>query len=184
MNRNDLKSAHKTLDLCSLLLMALLFVASSQLASAQVSASISGKIEDPSGAAISGAAVTVTSLETGAARAATADEGGNYRVLSLPVGRYEVKVEKEGFKAEVQSGINLVVGQQAVVNLKLEVGAVQRAVTVTAEAPLVNTSTASVSGLVGEKQVKDLPLNGRSFDNLITLNAGAVNFTAMKSTGA
>jgi len=184
VNHNDCKSAHEPLGLFSLLLIALLFVASSPWASAQqVGASISGRIVDPSGAAIQGATVTVTSLETGAARTASADEGGNYRVLSLPVGRYEIKVEKEGFKADVQTGINLVVGQQAEVNLTLELGAMQQQVTVTAEAPVVNTSTASVAGLVEEQQVKDLPLNGRSFDNLITLNPGTVNFTTLGGTG-
>ena len=73
------------------------------------------------------------------------------------------------------------VGQEAVVNLRLEVGQLQQDVTITEEAPIVNTTTASISGLVGEKQVKDLPLNGRSFDNLITLNPGAVNYSALKS---
>src|ERR1035437_8975790 len=131
---------------------------------AQVSASLSGRLEDASGAAVPGATVTVTSLETGAVRTVTTDEGGNYRVLSLAVGRYEVRAEKAGFKAVVQTGINLVVGQQAAVNLRLEVGAVQQVVTVTAEAPVVNTSTASVWGLVGEREVKDLPLTGRSLD--------------------
>src|ERR1035437_9331442 len=128
MNRNDFKSAHKTLDLSSLLLMALLFVASSQLASAQVAASISGRIEDPSGAAIPGANVTATNLETGISRAVASDEAGNYRFLSLTVGQYEVKAEKTGFRTAVQKGITLVVAQQAVLNLKLEVGTVQQEV--------------------------------------------------------
>src|SRR2546427_1085198 len=147
----------------------------------QVSASVSGKVEDSSGAALPGATVTVTSLETGASRSLRTDEAGTYRVLSLPVGRYEVKAEAAGFKSALQTGVNLAVGEQALVNLKLEVGAVQDEVTVIGEAPLVNTTTASVSGLVGEREVKDLPLNGRSFDNLITLNPGAVNYSALKS---
>jgi len=153
---------------------------------AQVTASVSGRVEDSSGAALPGAAVTVTSLETGAGRTLRTDEAGTYRVLSLPVGRYEVKAEAAGFKSAVQTGVNLAVGEVAVVNLKLEVGAVQDEVTVTGEAPLVNTTTASVSGLVGEREVKDLPLNGRSFDNLITLNPGAVlyNFKAGASVGS
>lgn len=137
-----------------LLAMALLLVASSDSAWAQVAASISGRIEDPSGATIPAATVTVTNLETGAARTVTTDEAGLYRVLSLPVGQYAVKAEKEGFRALLQTGINLVVGQEAVVNLKLDVGEVQQQVTVTAEGQLVNTTTASVSGLVGEKQVR------------------------------
>jgi hypothetical protein len=138
-------------------------------------------VEDPSEAAVPGASVTVTSLETGAERIITVDATGFYRVMSLPVGRYEVKAQAAGFKIAAQQGINLKVGEEAVVNLKLEVGAVQEQVTVAEDATLVNTTTASVSGLVGERQVKDLPLNGRSFDNLITLNPGAVNYSALKS---
>src|SRR5713101_4816433 len=146
-------------------------------APAQVTATISGRVEDPSGAAVPQATVTVTSLETGAGRTVATDAAGTYRVLSLPVGQYEVKAEAAGFKAALQTGISLAVGQEAVVTLKLAVGAVQEQVTVTEAAQLVNTTTASVSGLVGERQVKDLPLNGRSFDNLIALNPGAVNDT-------
>ena len=158
-----------------------LFLASSNVGFAQVTASMTGRVEDPSGASVPGANVTVTSRETGAAHTATSNEEGEYQVLQLPVGLYDVKAEKAGFKASIQSGINLVVGQQGVVNLKLEVGAVGEQVTVTADAALVNTTTSQVSGLVGEKQVKELPLNGRSFDLLLTLNAGTINFTANKS---
>ena len=148
----------------------------------QVTASISGKVEDPSGASVPGATVTVKNVETGATRTVATDAAGNYRALSLAVGGYEVRAEKPGFKTAVRSGISLVVGQEAVVGLKLEVGEVVEEVSVSAEAPLVNTTTATVSGLVGERQVKDLPLNGRSFDNLIVLNAGAISYTS--NTGA
>ena len=167
----------KNLKSTALLAAVLLVVVCCKFALAQSVASISGRVEDASGAAIPSASVTVTSLETGAARTVSTDATGTYRVLSLPVGLYEVKAEKEGFKVALKTGMNVVVGQQAVVNLALEVGAVQEQVTVTGEAPLVNTTTASVAGLVGERQVKDLPLNGRSFDLLITLNPGAVNYT-------
>jgi hypothetical protein len=167
-----------------LLLVVLLLLACVSPAMAQVSsASLTGRIEDASGAEVPGAMVSVTSLETGVVRSVTSEADGSYRVLSLPVGRYEVKAEKAGFKAEIQSGINLAVGQQGTVNLKLEVGQVQQQVTVNGEASVVNTTTESVSGLVGEKTVKDLPLNGRSFDQLIALNAGAANVTtAIKGT--
>ena len=170
------------LSLVNLFLIILVVGGGSKIALAQVSASMLGRVEDASGASIPGTNVTVTSLETGAARTVTTDETGSYQILSLPVGRYDVKAEKAGFKAAVQAGINLVVGQQAVVNLNLEVGSVGEQVTVTADAPIVNTTTSQVSGLVGEQQVKDLPLNGRSFDLLITLNPGTVNFTSSKTT--
>ena len=150
---------------------------------AQVTAAISGAVEDPTGTGVSGAMVTVKSLETGASRATTTDSTGHYIVLSLPLGPQEVTAEKAGFKSAVRTGIDLLVGQEAVVNLQLEVGELVQQVTVAAEAPVVNTTTSAVSGVVGERQIKDLPLNGRSFDNLITLNPGAVNYSALKSAG-
>ena len=89
-----------------------LILAYSSIGFAQVTASMTGKVEDPSGAAIAETNVTVTSLETGAARTVTSDQTGNYSVLSLAVGRYEVRAEKPGFKAAIQTGINLAVGQR------------------------------------------------------------------------
>ncbi len=130
---------------------------------------------------VGGATVTVKSLETGAERRTTTDEAGNFRILALPLGPQEVRAEKRGFKAAVRTGISLKVRQQAVVNLQLEVGEFVQQVTVHEESSVVNTTTSAVSGLVGEREVKDLPLNGRSFDNLITLNPGAINYSAMKS---
>jgi hypothetical protein len=146
-----------------------------------VTAVISGKVEDPSGAGVSGATVTLKSVETGATRVVTTDDAGNFKALSLPLGPQEVKAEKTGFRTQVRTGIKLEVGQQAVVNLKLEVGDFVQQMTVSEAIPVVNTTTASVSGLVGERAVKDLPLNGRSFDNLITLNPGAINYSSEKS---
>ena len=159
------------------LAVVLALVVSSECALAQVTAAISGRVEDASGAAVGGANVTVKSLETGATRSVTTDETGNFSVLSLPVGSHEVRAERAGFKSAVRTGINLSVGQEAVVNLRLEVGNVTQEVTVSADAPLIDTTTASVSGLVNERQVKELPLNGRSFDNLITLNPGSINYS-------
>jgi hypothetical protein len=148
---------------------------------AQVTAAISGTVEDTSGAVVSGATVMVKSLETGASRTVATDPSGNYTVVSLPLGPQELKAEKAGFKTAVRTGVDLVVGQKAVVNFRLELGEFVQQVTLVDETPLVNTTTSSVSGVVGEQQIKDLPLNGRSFDNLITLNPGAVNYSAMKS---
>ena len=148
---------------------------------AQVTAAISGIVQDASGAVVSGAVVTVKSLETGASRTVTTDASGNYTVVSLPLGPQELKAAKNGFKTAVRSGVDLVVGQKAVVNFRLELGDLVQQVTLVDETPLVNTTTSAISGLVGEQQIKDLPLNGRSFDNLITLNPGAVSYSAMKS---
>ncbi len=152
-------------------------------ASAQVSASISGNVEDASGALVPGAKVTERNLETGSSRTVTTDDSGGYTLVALPLGAQELRVEKAGFKTAVRTGFALVVGQQAVVNVQLELGEVVQQVTTSDETPLVNTSTSSVSGVVGERQIKDLPLNGRSFDNLMTLNPGAVSYSALKSAG-
>ena len=141
-------------------------------------AAMSGTVKDSSGAVVAGATVTITSLETGATRTVETDTNGDYLAPALVVGRYQVSAQKMGFRIENRQGITLVVGQQAVVNFALEVGNVQQEVTVTAEVPIINTTTSSTAGLVDEQQVKDLPLNGRSFDQLLTLNAGVVNFNA------
>src|SRR6185312_16844906 len=106
-------------------------------AQAQTAASISGKISGPSGAGLSAATITVTSVETGATRTATSGDDGNYKVLSLPVGAQEIKAEKQGFKTQLRKGINLEVGQQAVVNLRLEVGELSQQITVSEEVPVV-----------------------------------------------
>lgn len=148
---------------------------------AQVTASISGAVRDTSGAIVPDVSVTARHIETGLVRAASTDTNGNFTVSSLPVGQYEVTVEKEGFKQGIRQGITLVVGQQAVVNMTLEVGDVVQQVTVTGEAPLVNTTLSPTSGLIGEKAVKDLPLNGRSFDQLLTLNVGTADTSSNRS---
>ena len=148
---------------------------------AQVTAAISGTVQDASGGFVPDALVTVKSLETGLARSVTTDSAGDFAAVALPLGLQELKVEKSGFKTAVRTGVNLVVGQTAVVNFQLEVGELVQQITLADDTPLVNTTTSSVSGVVGERQIKDLPLNGRSFDNLITLNPGAVNYSSEKS---
>jgi hypothetical protein len=152
-------------------------------ARAQVSASIKGIVTDPSGAPVPAATVTTKNTETGAARSAITDDAGRYQFVWLAVGQYEVAVTKPGFQQAIRSGIRLVVGQEASVDLKLQVSAVQAEVRVTEDAPIVSTTTSDISGLVGEQQVKDLPLNGRSYDLLLPLNPGVVNFTSTKTGG-
>src|SRR5437016_10511888 len=146
-------------------------------------ASMIGSVKDASGAVLPGTTVSVKHLETGLTRAVEADASGNYSMPSLPVGEYELTAEKMGFRREVRRGITLVVGQEAVLNLTLQVGSVVQQVTVTEEAPLVNTTMASTSGVITETQVKELPLNGRSFDQLLTLNVGVSNTTSNTLNG-
>lgn len=147
----------------------------------QVAAAISGTVDDQSGAGVGSAKVIVTNSETSATRTTITDSSGNFSMLSLAPGPYEVKIEKTGFRAAVRKGIHLEVAQKAALNFRLEVGEFLQQVTVTEDVPIVNTTTSATSGVVGAREVKDLPLNGRSFDNLITLNPGTISYSAMKS---
>src|SRR3984893_9911015 len=165
------------------LLTLLLMLSCLSPARAQISASIKGIVTDPSGAPVPSAIVKTKNLETAAIRSGLTDDAGRYLVLSLPVGEYEVRVTKSGFQDAIRRGIHLVVSEEASVDLRLQVGAVKSEITVTEDTPVVSTSTRDISGVVGEQAVKDLPLNGRSYDLLLPLNPGIVNFTSQKTGG-
>ena len=152
-------------------------------AHAQTSASVKGIVTDASGARVAGANVTVKNIETGAIRNVVTSDDGRFLALSLMIGNYEVKVSKSGFQDVTRGGINLVVGEEASVDFKLDVSGVKAEATVTADAPIVSTTTRNINGLVGEKEIKDLPLNGRSYDLLMTTNPSVVNFTSQKTGG-
>jgi len=135
-------------------------------------ATIFGIVKDASGAVVPGVSLSVRNTETGQSRNAVSGGDGSYRFPALPVGPYEVRAEHSGFRAEVQSGLTLTVSQEAVVNFTLEVGGVEQTVEVTAQAPLVNTTSGSLGGLVNEDRIADLPLNGRNYADLTLLQAG------------
>jgi hypothetical protein len=161
----------------------LFFAAAPRLAHAQAEASITGTVTDTTGAVIAGATVKAKNADTGAVRAIVTDNGGRYDAQSLAVGKYEVSAEQAGFRTEVKTGITLAIGQRAEVNLILELGGTQQAITVEESAMQLAVTTADFSGLVNETQVKDLPLNGRSYDQLLTLNPGVVNYTSQRAGG-
>ena len=165
------------------LLLLLWIVGTSLIWGQVVGASLSGTVRDDSGAGLPGAAVLVKNTETGAVRTLVTDENGRYSAPSISIGQYQVTASKEGFNSQRKTGIDLVVGQTTVVDLTLPVGELKQAITVEEAAPAVNLSTQQISGLVSERQVKDLPLNGRSYDQLVTLNPGIVNYTAERSGG-
>src|SRR5579863_1433316 len=153
--------------------------------SAQVSTgTISGIVQDQSGAVIAGATVTIRDVDTGAVRTLTSDAGGRYLAPVLPVGNYEVQAQQSGFQTEVRSGIDLTVGREEVVNLALKVGQLSDKVTITAEAPLVESTTSAMSSLVDERTIRDLPLNGRSYDQLALLQPGVVTMGAGQASSA
>jgi hypothetical protein len=148
---------------------------------AQDNAFIDGVVEDATGTGIEAATVHIKNLETGTERSVETDEAGRFRAPSLRVGRYEIVVDKLGFRSERRSGLALVVGQHQELDFTLQVGDVHQIVEVSADADALSASTEDSSGLVGERQVKDLPLNGRSYDQLLTLNPGTVNYTSQRA---
>jgi hypothetical protein len=150
---------------------------------AQSEASIQGVVIDSSGGAIPAVAIRIKNVETGAERNQLTDEAGRYDATALPVGRYELRAEKAGFRSEEKTGILLVLGQRETVDLLLQVGDVRQTVKVEAVPTAVAVTTEDISGLIGERQVKDLPLNGRSYDQLMTLNPGVVNYTSQRAGG-
>src|SRR6266852_4528304 len=153
------------------------------VSSAQGDAAIQGAVSDSSGGAVPGVAIRIKNVETGAERNLVTDEAGRYNAAALPAGRYEVRAEKAGFRSEDKTGISLVLGQRETTDLVLQVGNVQQTVHVESAPTVIAVTTEDISGLVGERQVKDLPLNGRSYDQLLTLNSGIVNYTSQRAGG-
>jgi Carboxypeptidase regulatory-like domain/TonB dependent receptor len=139
-------------------------------------------VKDSSGAVIPGAGVMLTNTDTSLTRMATSSEDGSYRFPALPVGHYRLDVMQEGFSALSRTGITLEVGQEATIDLILEVGSPAQVVTVAAEAPLVQTSSSTLGGVVNEQQVSDLPLNGRNLAGLTLLQAGVTQTTVIPAT--
>ena len=144
-------------------------------------ATVLGVVEDATGAVVPDAALTARNVNTGQTRIVVSDGNGSYRFSALPVGTYEIHVEHPGFQSEERTGLTLTVGLEAVMNFTLQVGAIEQTVSVTAEAPLVNTTSGSLGGLVDEQRVADLPLNGRNYVDLTLLQTGIAQH---KNTGS
>src|SRR6266498_1641560 len=133
--------------------------------------SISGTVRDPTGAVVPRAQVLIQEERTGFSRTVVANDEGFYSAPSLPFGRYSVSTAPQGFKKFVSSGLDLHVNENLVVNLTLEIGPVSETVTVSNEAEPVETRSGEVSSLVSEKQVTELPLNGRNYAQLVVNGA-------------
>ncbi len=159
----------------SRLLLALLvvFVSSVSAAEAQeTTGTILGTVSDSSGAILPGVTVAAKHAETGQTRSIVTDGSGRYRMPSLLVGHYEVTAQLQGFQTILRSGIEITVGREAVVNFTLSIGDLSEQVTVVGDAPLVETTTSAVSNIVSHQQLQELPLNGRSFEQLALLQPG------------
>ncbi|PYV87052.1 MAG: hypothetical protein DMG05_18305, partial [Acidobacteria bacterium] len=137
-----------------------------------VTASLSGIVTDPTGAAIPEASITAINVDTGTPAKTISGPGGNYIFPALSPGTYNLTVEKTGFKSSVLSGIKLLVDQKATLDIQLEVGEITTKVEVSAAAPLVESTTASVGTVIGNVEAVELPLNLRRFGALATLVPG------------
>ncbi len=135
---------------------------------------ISGTVTDPTGAAVAGAKVTITNLDTQATRTITTDGKGFYSVEELPIGPYKVEVNQTGFKRSSQSGLNLVADGRITANFALQVGELSQSVMVEAHPEQLNTTSGEVAHVIDQRQVNNLPLNGRTYMELLTLVPGAV----------
>ncbi|HEY0080757.1 MAG TPA: carboxypeptidase regulatory-like domain-containing protein [Pyrinomonadaceae bacterium] len=146
--------------------------------------SISGNVRDAQGSAVPRAEVTILEESTGQTRTVTTDEDGAFSVPSLPVGRYSVSTAPQGFKKTIATGIDVHVSERVVVELTLEVGQVTETVTVTGAAQLVETRGQNVSSLISEKQVTELPLNGRNYAQLALMVPGVSPVTQSGAGGS
>src|SRR3989338_3623854 len=184
MSKSKLRWFHRRAAACkSLLLPAIVLLLSASTAMAQLTTgTIAGAVTDQSGAAIPGAKVTAKNTETGIARETVTGPTGRYEFPSLPGGAYEVTATSQGFQTSVRSGITLSLGQNAVINHSLQVGEVTQSVTVTGEAPLIETTSATVSQLVDERAVETLPLNNRDLTQLAVLQPGVIKSPAGRGT--
>lgn len=159
-----------------LLTLTFLFLGLQSTANAQVTAvaQVSGTVSDPSGAAIVNAQVTMTEVDKHTIHTTLSDVTGSYTLPNLPVGPYRLEVKSPGFKDYVQSGLELVVNNNIQVNVAMQVGAATEKIEVSATASMVETKENSISSLVDEKRINELPLNGRQVTDLIYTVGAAV----------
>jgi Carboxypeptidase regulatory-like domain len=183
MNSPKLIGLYLTKFLFSALSIALAGTLSCSPLLAQGDSSLWGSVSDTTGAGVPDAAVTIRNLETGTQRTLVTDEAGRFNAPALAVGHYEIAASKAGFQTDHSTALTLVVGQREQVDLRLQVGDLHQTVEVPANPGIVQVTTEDISGLVGERQVKDLPLNGRSYDQLLSLNPGIINYTSQRAGG-
>ena len=165
-------SSAKTLTLCLMVILTTLNVAAQQ-----ITGTIRGSVTDPSGAIVQGATITAKQTETGLIRTVTSDRQGEYILLELPIGHYQLEVRAQSFQRYLQQGISLDVNETATVGIHLKPGAETQQVDVSADAALVQSTVSSLGQTVMEHEILDLPLDGRNFSQLGTLQPGVVPLT-------
>jgi hypothetical protein len=167
-----------------LLLLSIALFAGGAYAQSSTAGNITGTVRDPQGAAVANAEITFLEEKTGATRTAKTNDDGFFSAPGLPAGVYTISTAPSGFKKTVASGVQLHVSENLTVNLDLQVGQVTEVVTVTSEAAPVELRSGEVSSLVSEKQVTELPLNGRNYAQLALMVPGVSPVTQAGAGGA
>ena len=150
---------------------------------AQSTANIVGIVRDSSGGAIPGVRITATNVLTGLRETRESTAEGTYSLPLLPVGQYRVEAEKQGFQRYVRSGVTLVVNDNANIDITLQIGSLTESINVTAEAPLLETQTGTIRGVVDQQRIVELPLNGRQITQLLAIQAGVIQRSSGTSEG-
>jgi Carboxypeptidase regulatory-like domain len=167
------------------ILLGLMLVTAGRLdAQGVTSGTVLGTVTDSAGAVVPSASVQVKNTATGQTQQVQTDAQGRYTVPELPIGNYDAQASAQGFQTTVRRGITLTVGAQLVVDFSLQVGTAQQTVTVQGEVSQVDTQSTTVQSYVEQKQINDLPLNGRNFTDLITLVPGVAGGTQIGNGGA
>lgn len=163
-------------------LMTVIFLTSAQLFAQVDAGSINGQVQDMSGAVISGALITLQNEGTGVSMSTKSDVHGNYSFAPVRVGSYALTAEQAGFAREVRAHVVVSIQQNLLINVALQAGKVEQTIAVTTEEPVLQTQSASVGQVVAQRQINDLPLNGRNYFFLAQLAAG-VSFGQKDSRG-
>ncbi len=156
-------------------LAAVLLAAPAAIAQTAGTANIEGVVTDATGAVLPGAAVTVRNMDTNATRELVTDDSGRFRAVALQPGRYEVSATLSGFTGAPRANVQASVGSTTTVDVQLRPATVAEEVTVTAEAPLIDTTRTDVSDVVSEQEIQNLPINGRRWENFVLLSPGVTN---------
>src|ERR1700751_5771129 len=156
-------------------LLILLLLSRSTLAQS-TAGRILGTLSDPSGAAVAGATVIVTDAQRGTTRTVTTDETGSYAVPDLQPGTYRIHVQAKGFKSVERPNLQIEVASDVRADFALQPGNVTEVLTVVEDVPLVNTTSATLGGTLSNKEINDLPLNGRNSENLLQLRPGVMRY--------
>jgi hypothetical protein len=160
-----------------LVVAVLALCAGSRSASAQAYGSINGTVTDPTGAIVPNATVVATATQTGAQATTTTNAQGEFTFPTLPPTNYSLTVNASGFRTYQQTALVLLANQALTLNPKLQLGAANQTVNVSGATPQINTTNATISQVIGQRQIIDLPLNGRNAASLILLTAGVANAT-------